>query len=120
MGAGWRYQLGYQVDVLNDWNLSWTNTQRGSGYASLYNYAEGSAAESSVGNQWAVTVPMGRWGSLSGIYEQTTTAQGPTSSTLGLAQQFWYGPDLQVRLEANHNILTDDYGMGLNLSFPLN
>lgn len=120
VGNGWRYQLGYQVDVLDDWKLSWTNTQRGSGYSDLSNYSAGPTSERSVSNQWGVKVPMGRWGDLSGTYDQVNTAQGPTSGTFGLAQQFWYGPDLQLRVEASHNIVTDDYGLGLKLSFPLN
>src|SRR3546814_17231607 len=51
LGNGWRYQLGYQVDVSTDVQLSWVNEQRGDGYSDLSGYGGVPAAGSSVRNQ---------------------------------------------------------------------
>src|SRR3546814_4063230 len=87
LGNGWRYQLGYQVDVSTDVQLSWVNEQRGDGYSDLSGYGGVPAAGSSVRNQWQLSVPMGRWGDISGTYEQLDATAGESRQTFGLAQQ---------------------------------
>lgn len=117
--AGWRYQLGYKVDVFRDWRLSWVNEQRGAGYSDLSSYREDARACGCVRNEWQLSLPMGRWGKLSGTYEQLDRAVQESERTFGLTQQFWYSPHLSVRLEANRNIVMGTYGFGAKFSVPL-
>ncbi|MER1967567.1 hypothetical protein [Castellaniella sp. GW247-6E4] len=119
LGSGWRYQLGYKVDVFSDLGLSWVNEQRGAGYADLSTYREDPLACDCVRNQWRLSMPMGRWGRLSGTYEQRSRALDGLQRTVGLAQGFRYGPHLKVRLEANGNIATGAYGLGARFSVPI-
>lgn len=119
LGSGWRYQLGYKVDVFSDLKLSWVNEQRGAGYADLSTYDEDPLACDCVRNQWGLSVPLGRWGRLSGTYEQRNRALGELQRTIGLAQGFRYGPHLKVRFEANGNIVTGAYGLGARFSVPI-
>lgn len=116
---GWRYQLGYKVDVFSDWRLSWVYEQRGEGYSDLSSYRENALACGCVRNQWQLSLPMGRWGKLSGTYEQLDRAVQESERTFGLTQQFWYTPHLRVRLEANRNIVMGTYGLGAKFSVPL-
>lgn len=118
--SGWRYQLGYKVNVFRDWGLSWVNEQRGEGYSDLSSYGENALMCGCVRNQWQLSLPMGRWGKLSGTYEQLDRVADGPERTFGLAQGFWYGPHLKVRLEANGNIVTGAYGLGAKFSVPLN
>jgi len=116
---GWLYRLGYQVDVSRDLQLSWTGEQRGAGYSDLSTYGGVTTIGPSVSNQWQASIPMGRWGDLSGTYAQVDGATGVLQQTFGLSQQFWYSPHLQVQLKANRDIVTGDYGLGMELSLPL-
>jgi hypothetical protein len=118
--GAWGYQLGYKVDVYRDVQLSWVNQQRGAGYTDLSLYQMAPLTGDSVRNQWAATVPLGRWGDLTGSYAQVDDATGVVQQTVGLSQQFWYDPHLQVRVQANRNVMSGDYDMGVNLSVPLN
>lgn len=116
---GWGYQLGYSVDVLQDLKLSWTNQQREAGYTDLSLY-QTPLTGPSESNQWQATVPMGRWGDLSGSYSQLDDATGAVRQTLGVSQQFWYDPHVQVRLAANRDIVSGAYDLGVKFSLPLN
>lgn len=116
---GWRYQLGYKVDVFSHWRFSWVNEQRGEGYSDLSSYHQDASLCGCVRNQWQLSVPMGRWGKLSSTYEQLDRAANEPERTVGLAQRFWYGSHLRVRLEANRNIVTGAYGLGARFSLPL-
>src|SRR3546814_15139755 len=62
---------------------------------------------------------MGRWGDISGTYEQLDATAGESRQTFGLAQQFWYSPHLRVRLEANRDIATGAYGLGVKFMLQL-
>uniref|UniRef100_UPI00333F12B9 hypothetical protein n=1 Tax=Castellaniella defragrans TaxID=75697 RepID=UPI00333F12B9 len=119
LANGWRYQLGYAVDVFSDLNLSWVNEQRGAGYADLSAYGEDPLACDCGRNQWQLSVPTGSWGQFSGTYEQRVGALAGRQRTVGLAQQFRYGPRLDVHLEANSNIVTGAYGLGARFSLPV-
>jgi outer membrane usher protein FimD/PapC len=120
LGNGWRHHVGYQAEVLDDLRLSWVNERRGAGYADLSSYtADGSGCDC-VRNQWRISVPTGPWGKFSGTYERLDGAGEDGSQRIfGLAQRFWYNPQLRVRLEANRNIATGAYGLSANFSLPL-
>lgn len=119
MGSGWRYQMGYSVDVFSELELSWVNERRGAGYADLSSYRDDPFACDCIRNEWQLSVPLGAWGSLSGTYERRERALDGLEQRVGLAQGFQYGPRLRVRLEANGNMATGAYGLGARLSVPL-
>ncbi len=117
-GGGWGYQLGYKLDLPYGWDASWTNEVRTAGHESLSSY-HAAADCHCVGNQWQVGMPMGRWGTLSGTYEQWDRALGGLERQVGLAQDFWYGPFMSVSLQANRDLVSGDYGLGARFSVSL-
>ncbi len=120
LGGGWRYQMGYEVDAPLGSRLSWINERRGAGYSDLSSYHEDPFACDCVRNRWGLSVPLGRWGRLSGTYERRARAlDGLRQQTVGLAQRFSYGPRLKVRLEANGDVVTGAYGLGARFSLPI-
>lgn len=119
LDSGWRYQMGYRFDVFSDLELSWVNERRGAGYVDLASYRQDPLACDCVRHEWQLSVPMGRWGSLSGTYERRRRAREGLEQSLGLAQGFQWGPHLEVRLEASGNIATGAYGLGARFAVPL-
>lgn len=116
---GWRYQAAYELDVFDDLQLSWLNERRGAGYADLSRYA----ADPSVGGmrqQWTATMPLGRWGDISGRYENEQSSLGDTRRSFGFTQQFWYSPNLRIGLEAQRELDSGDYDIGIRFSVPIN
>lgn len=115
---GWRYQAAYELDVFEDLQLSWLGERRDPGYADLSRYT----ADSSVGGvrqQWKATVPLGRWGDLSGKFENEQTSLGESRSRFGFTQQFWYSPNLRVGLAAQRELDSGDYDIGIRFSVPI-
>ncbi|NYT85337.1 hypothetical protein [Pollutimonas harenae] len=115
---GWRYQAAYEVDVFEDLRLSWLGEYRDPGYADLSRYT----ADPSVGGQrqrWMATIPMGRWGNLSGRYENEQTSLGDSRRSFGFTQQFWYSPNLRIGLKAERELDGGDYDIGIRFSVPI-
>src|SRR5690606_5714284 len=115
---GWRYQTAYELDVFEDLQLSWLNERRGAGYADLSRYTADPAV-GSVRHKWTATVPLGRWGDVSGVYEDEQTSIGDARRTFGFTQQFWYSPNLRIGLSAEREIVTGDYDIGIRFSVPI-
>ena len=116
--SGRRYQASYTVDVLEDLQLSWLGERREAGYGDLGNYSSGPLAGRRL-QQWSATVPLGRWGDITGQYQSERTALGDSQRSFGFTQQFWYSPNLQVGLEANRQLDGEDYDIGIRLSVPV-
>lgn len=110
---GWRYQTAYEAQVLDDLRLSWVNERRTAGYVDLSQYRE-LARGAQVRNEWAATIPLGRWGDVSGVYENTYSELGDAQRKFGLTQQFKYSPNLSVALKAQKEIMSGDYDVGLH------
>ena len=119
MSRGWRRQLGYTLGLRPGWDLSWVNARQGNGYADLAAYGSGDPGCDCVSNQWQLDLAAGRWGSFSGSFERRVDAAGGLDERVGLAHGFRYGPHLRVRLETNRNLTSGDYGLGAQLSLPL-
>lgn len=117
-GGGWGYQLAYKLNVLNDWDVAWAHEGRDAGYSDLSSYKADRGC-SCVRNQWQLSMPMDRWGTLSGTYEQWDHAMGGQERQVGLAQDFWYGPFLNISLGLNRNLVSGDYGLGAQFSVSL-
>ncbi|WP_460874043.1 hypothetical protein [Paralcaligenes ginsengisoli] len=120
MHEGLRYQIGYETSILDTLKLSWTNEQRTAGFSDLSRYENFSTdAGGLTRNLLSATLPLGRWGDLTGSYEAIDTAAGPSREYLGVAQQFWLSPNLQVSLKADRDRLSGDYDVGLRFSIPI-
>jgi outer membrane usher protein FimD/PapC len=117
---GWRYQTAYTVDVMDDLKLSWVNESRSAGFADLSRYQDASAAAAGVTQRLTATVPMGRWGDLAGTYENSRSSVGDTQHNFGVTQQFWYSPNLRIGLQAQRELMTGDYDVGIRFSVPIN
>lgn len=116
---GWRYQAGYTVQVFDELQLSWQNERHTAGFTDLSRYQDGGTAPGGIRQQWSATVPVGRWGDLSGVYESERSSLGTKRHSFGFTQQFWYSPNLRVGLEAQRELVTGDYDIGINLSVPI-
>lgn len=116
---GWRYQTGYDVDIINDINLSWLHESHTVGYADLGHYNSGAASVAGTRSQVAATVPLGRWGDAGGIYENSRTSAGDIKRSFGFTQQLWYSPNLLIGIKAQREVVSGDYDIGLRLSVPL-
>ncbi|MBF6618516.1 MAG: hypothetical protein ITG07_17550 [Candidimonas sp.] len=116
---GWRYQTGYTVNVLDDLQLSWKNERHTAGFTDLSRYQDGGIAPGGIRQQWSATVPLGRWGDVSGVYETERSALGSKKHSFGFGQQFWYSPNLRVGLRAEREFVTGDYDIGIHFSVPI-
>jgi len=121
---GWRYQASYSVDLADTLRLSWLNERHTEGFADLSRYqngaaAPGAAAPGGIRQRWTATVPMGRWGDVSGTYESARTSLGEQQRSFGFTQQFWYSPNLRVGLRAEREVVSGDYDIGIRFSVPI-
>ncbi|SHH93434.1 hypothetical protein [Pollutimonas bauzanensis] len=120
MQQGWRYQAAYEVDVLDDLKLSWLNESHTAGFADLSRYQDAAASLGGVRQRLTATVPLGRWGDLAGMYENSRSTLGDTQRSFGFTQQFWYSPNLRIGLQAERQLVTGDYDVGIRFSVPIN
>lgn len=115
---GWRYQAAYSIEVFDDLQLSWLNERHTTGFSDLSRY-QNAASPAGIRQQWTATVPLGRWGDVSGVYERAHSSLGGKQQTFGLTQQFWYSPNLRIGLEAQRELVGGDYDIGLRFSVPI-
>lgn len=118
--TGWRYQAAYEVNVLEDLKLSWMNESHTSGFADLSRYQDASASVGGMRQRLTATVPLGRWGDVAGMYESARSSVGDVQRSFGLTQQFWYSPNLRIGLQAERQLVTGDYDVGIRFSVPIN
>lgn len=116
---GWRYQTAYTFDVMEDIKVTWLNESTSEGFADLSSYESGPAASSASRQKWSAMVPTRRWGNISGGYEVYNPKAGDQRRSFGLTQQFWYSPNLQIGLTANHEMVSGDYDVGIRFSVPV-
>lgn len=116
---GWRYQAAYRIEVMDDVQLSWMNERHSDGFADLSRYQGGSTYPGGIRQQWGATIGLGRWGDLRGVYENEHPSLGDTRHSFGLTQQFWYSPNLRIGLEAQRELISGDYDVGIRFSVPI-
>lgn len=116
---GWRYRVGYEVNVISSLNLSWTHEQRTGGYSDLANYRDFTLDSGRNRNLWSAKLSMGRWGVLNGTFEQLSSPGGAIKQQFGVSQQFWYSPNLRISLRTERELISGDYAFGLGLAVPL-
>src|SRR3546814_6662753 len=86
MDQGWRYQAAYKVNLLDDLQLSWLNERHTAGFTDLSRYQDG-VSPGGMRQRWTATVPTGRWGDVSGVYENEYSSTGNTRRSFGVSQQ---------------------------------
>jgi hypothetical protein len=119
-GAGWRYRLGYSVGVFDFLKLGYANEQTGAGYNDLSTYQTGPITERQSRNTLTAGVPTGSWGTLSGTYSGVRDADGMMSERLfGLSQTMTVAPGINVSLGADHDVISGDYSVNMQLSMPV-
>lgn len=116
---GWRYQAAYTVDVLDDLQVTWLNERHTEGFSDLSRYRDGQASPGGIRQKWTATVPLGRWGDVSGNYENEYSATGNIRRSFGVGQQFWYSPNLRIGVKAERELITGDYDIGIRFSVPI-
>lgn len=118
--GGWRYRLGYNVDVSDFLNLGYANQQTGAGYGDLSTYETGAITERQSTNTFSAGVPTGSWGTLSGTYSGVRTADGTlTQRYYGLSQSVTLAPGVSLGLGANRDFISRDYNVTMQLSLPV-
>ncbi|NYT63216.1 hypothetical protein H0A66_12920 [Alcaligenaceae bacterium] len=117
---GWRYQAVYDVDVLDDLRLSWVKESYTPGFVDLSRYQDAAASVGGVRDRLIATIPLGRWGDLAGTYENSRSSMGDVQRRFGFTQQFWYSPNLRIGLQAERQLVTGDYDVGIRFSVPIN
>lgn len=116
--AGWRYQTAYDVNVTDALQLSVRNEWNAPGFADLGHYRDG--VTGGVRRRWAATVPTRHWGDVSGTYESFRPTGGTPTERFGFSQQFWYSPNLRIGVEAQREVASGDYDIGIRFSVPIN
>lgn len=116
---GWRYRIGYNVGLFEDVKFSWLTEQRSAGFSDLSNYTGFAGDDGRTRNLVSTSVDLGRWGTLRGSYEHVASRVEPLKQQFMVNQQFWYSPNLRVSFSAQREQVSGEYGLGLELSLPI-
>lgn len=116
---GWRYRAMADFDLPGGINLEWIGERHTDGFMDIRRQAQGAEPIAGGRQRWSANWDAGRWGKWSGSYESVRDRWGAQQRRFGMSQQFWYSPNLQIRLHAEREVVSDDYDIGLRFSFPL-
>jgi hypothetical protein len=116
---GWRYQAAYSVNIMDDLELSWRNERYTPGFVDLSRYGATDLSQGGTIQSLTAKLPLGRWGDLSGSFENESSTSGDVKRRFGLTQQFWYSPNLRIGLRAQREVVGGDYDIGGRCSFPI-
>lgn len=120
MDDGMRYRVGYQASLLDRLQLSWVGEHRSAGFSDLSLYRNLATNEAQTSNLWKITMPVDGYGSVSGSYQAIETPSGPPVEIFGVSHQFALSQNVKLALQAQRQRYTGDYGVGLQLSIPMN
>ena len=118
MHQGWRYRAAADFDLAEDVNLVWMGERYTDGFMDIHRYAGNNWAAGGR-QRWSASWDVGRWGKWSGSFESVQGRDGTEQRRFGLSQQFWYTPRLRIGIQAEREMIGDDYDIGLRFSFPL-
>ncbi|OZI26930.1 hypothetical protein CAL26_04695 [Bordetella genomosp. 9] len=117
---GWRYNLGYNVKVFDTVRLGYGNELTSSGYGDLSTYQDGATATSQFRNTFSAGLPISGWGELSGTYSGLRDTSGEMlERRYGISQSMMLSPNVRLAVGADHDVITGDYGVNMQLSMPL-
>lgn len=118
-GQGWRYQAAYGIDVWDETRVRWNVEQYESRFADLSRY-QSLASQRGGGRQtWELRTALPHLGQVGTDYEVARNEQGIKDRYVGLSQQFWYSPNLRVRLQARKHLDGEKSNVGLYFSLPI-
>lgn len=116
---GWRYQGRYEVGLGSSIDVALSSeTYSGEFSNLLQSQTNGRTAPQST---HAVDVywDTGRWGKFGANYASALPKLGEKKHEFGLSQQFWYSPNLRIDLDAQRQMQSGDYNVGLRFSLPI-
>ncbi|MGO3741502.1 hypothetical protein [Kerstersia sp.] len=116
---GSRYNLGYVVNVYDWLEVGYRAEYAMSGYSDLSRYATGPLAQPRMQGTLETGVPLAGWGTISGTYSDMRSGN-TTVQRMGIAHRLALRRNVQLKWEADRDIVSGDYGMRLNLSMPVN
>uniref|UniRef100_UPI0039EF3A3A fimbrial protein n=1 Tax=Bordetella sputigena TaxID=1416810 RepID=UPI0039EF3A3A len=117
---GRRYNLGYNVKVFDAVRLGYGNELTSSGYGDLSTYQDGTSATSQWRNTFSAGVPISGWGELSGTYSGLRDTSGEMlERRYGISQSMMLSPNVRLAVGADHDVITGDYGVNMQLTMPL-
>ncbi|WP_157664506.1 fimbrial protein [Bordetella genomosp. 9] len=117
---GWRYRLGYNVDLFDAFSLGYANELTTSGYGDLSTYEDGAAATRQWRNTFSAGVPVRGFGTVSGTYSGLRDARGELlESRYGLSQSMLLSPTVRLAVGADHDVVSGDYAVNMQLTMPI-
>ncbi|CAM3831197.1 hypothetical protein EV679_3083 [Kerstersia gyiorum] len=116
---GSRYNLGYVVSLYDWLEVGYRAEYAMSGYSDLSRYASGPLSQARVQGTLETGVPLAGWGTISGTYSDVRYGN-TTVQRMGIAHSLALRRNVQLKWEADRDIVSGDYGMRLNLSLPVN
>jgi hypothetical protein len=117
---GWRYRLGYNVDVFDSLTLGYANELTSGGYGDLSTYQDGATASRQLRNTFSAGVPIAGWGKVSGTYSGLRDTSGELlERRFGLTQSMLLSPNVRFAVGADHDVVTGDYAVNMQLTMPI-
>jgi hypothetical protein len=118
--AGWRYQLGYNVDVFDTVTLGYANELTSSGYGDLSTYEDGATSSRQVRSTFSAGLPVSGWGQISGTYSGLRDTSGEVlERRYGVSQSMMLSPNVRFAVGADHDVVSGDYALNMQLSMPI-
>lgn len=118
-GQGWRYQAAYDLEVWEQTRVRWNVEQYESRFADLSRYQSLASQRGGARQTWELRTALPHVGQLGTAYEVARNELGVKDRYVGLSQQFWYSPNLRVRLQARKHLDGDKSNVGLYFSLPI-
>lgn len=118
-GKGWRYQGRYDMDISETVDVSLSTETYSGAFSNLLQSQNKSFTTPQAKHGVDVHWDTGRWGALGASYSSTQPRLGQNQHSFGVNQQFWYSSNLRIDLDAQRQIHTGDYNMGLRFSLPV-
>ncbi|ANN65812.1 hypothetical protein [Bordetella bronchialis] len=117
---GWRYSLGYNVRVFDSVKLGYANEMTSSGYGDLSSYQDGATATRQWRDNFSAGVPISGWGEFSGTYSGLRDTSGEMlERRYGISQSMMLSPNVRLAVGADHDVISGDYGLNMQLTMPL-
>jgi len=116
--AGWRYQLGYSVDLGEGATLALGNEMMGPRYSDLSQYGAGYPGVSRMRSTVTAGVPLGGLGTLAGTYAGLRAGSAQAEQRFGLLHTVNLAPRVSLSLGADRDVVSGDYAMQMQLSLP--
>lgn len=117
---GWRYSVGYNVKLFDTLKLGYGNELTSSGYGDLASYQDGATPTSQWRNTFSAGVPISGWGEFSGTYSGLRDTSGEMlERRYGISQSMMLSPNVRLAVGADHDVVTGDYGVNMQLTMPI-